>query len=101
MKIALIGVGNLDYSIAQGIVSQDSFTVDQLTLTKRNITGLQEKFKSNKVKVSSSNIDAVQQSDIIILCVQPGQINSILEEMARLSSSIALVAMVPVVRDFR
>jgi pyrroline-5-carboxylate reductase len=81
MKIALIGVGNLGYSIAQGIVSQDSFTVDQLTLTKRNITGLQEKFKSNKVKVSSSNIDAVQQSDIIILCVQPGQISAILEEI--------------------
>ena len=81
MKIALIGVGNLGFSIAQGIAEQTGFHVDQLTLTKRNVTGLAEKFDSNKVKVTSSNIEAVQQSDIVILAIQPGQINNVLNEI--------------------
>ncbi|MEO9967234.1 MAG: pyrroline-5-carboxylate reductase [Reichenbachiella sp.] len=81
MKIALIGVGNLGFSIAQGIAGQNQFQVDQLTLTKRNVTGLADKFDSNKVKVTSSNIEAVQQSDVIILCVQPSQINNVLQEI--------------------
>jgi pyrroline-5-carboxylate reductase len=31
--------------------------------------------------VTPSNVDAVKASDIIILCVQPGQINGILKEI--------------------
>lgn len=81
MKIALIGVGNLGFSIAQGIVQQQDFEVDQLIVTKRNVAGLRERFNSDRVKVTSSNVEAVQQSDVVILCVQPGQINTILEEI--------------------
>ena len=81
MKIALIGVGNLGFSIAQGIVQQQDLEVEQLIVTKRNVTGLKEKFESDRVVVTSSNVEAVQQSDVVILCVQPGQINTILDEI--------------------
>ncbi|MFY0627322.1 MAG: pyrroline-5-carboxylate reductase [Reichenbachiella sp.] len=81
MKIALIGVGNLGLSIANGLVNQTDFEVDQLVLTKRNVSQLDEWKKHDHVMVTPSNIDAVRASDIIILCVQPGQVNGILAEI--------------------
>lgn len=81
MKIALIGVGNLGLSIANGLVNQTGFEVEQLVLTKRNVSNLDEWKKHDHVMVTPRNIDAVRASDIIILCVQPGQINGILAEI--------------------
>ena len=81
MKIALIGVGNLGLSIANGLVNQTDFEVDQLVLTKRNVAHLDEWKKHEHVMVTPSNVDAVRASDIIILCVQPGQVNGILDEI--------------------
>ncbi|MCV9386209.1 pyrroline-5-carboxylate reductase [Reichenbachiella ulvae] len=81
MKIALIGVGNLGLSIAQGLVDQTNFDVEQLVLTKRNVSNLDGWKKHPHVLVTPSNVDAVRASDIIILCVQPNQINAILEEI--------------------
>lgn len=81
MKIALIGVGNLGLSIAQGLVDQTNFDVEQLVLTKRNVSNLDGWKKHPHVLVTPSNIDAVRASDIIILCVQPNQLNTILNEI--------------------
>lgn len=81
MKIALIGVGNLGLSIANGLVNQKDFEVEQLVLTKRNVSHLDEWKKHDHVMVTPSNIDAVRASDVIILCVQPGQVNGILAEI--------------------
>ena len=36
MKIAIIGVGNLVYSLALGILSEDNVKFDSLFLSKRN-----------------------------------------------------------------
>jgi len=81
MKIALIGVGNLGLSIAQGLVDQTNFDVEQLVLTKRNVSNLDGWKKHPHVLVTPSNVDAVRASDIIILCVQPNQVGGILEEV--------------------
>ncbi|MBT8316411.1 MAG: pyrroline-5-carboxylate reductase [Lutibacter sp.] len=81
MKIAIIGTGNLGYSIAQGILSQDNFTLDNLYLTKRNKSSLSSFEKFPKVKISSNNKEAIQYSDVIILAVQPNQLIAVLEEV--------------------
>ena len=81
MKIAIIGTGNLGYSIAQGILSQDNFTLDNLYLTKRNTSSLSSFAKFPTVKISSNNKEAIQFSDVIILAVQPNQLTAVLEEV--------------------
>lgn len=81
MKIAIIGTGNLGYSIAQGILSQDNFTLDNLYLTKRNTSSLSSFEKFPTVKISSNNKEAIQFSDVIILAVQPNQLTAVLEEV--------------------
>ncbi|MFK5958049.1 MAG: pyrroline-5-carboxylate reductase [Lutibacter sp.] len=81
MKIAIIGTGNLGYSIALGILSQKNFTLDNLYLTKRNIASLSSLDKLPNVQISTDNKEAIKFSDIIILAVQPNQLSAVLEEI--------------------
>ena len=51
MKIAIIGVGNLGYSIAIGLLTQKNFKVKNLYLTKRDIESLNTWEKLQNVKI--------------------------------------------------
>lgn len=79
MKIAIIGTGNLGLSIAKGLIFSNAFT--SLFLTKRNTEDIQEYGNSPLISVSSDNIEAVRNSDILIFAVQPTQFEHILEEI--------------------
>jgi len=81
MKIAILGTGNLGYSIALGILSQDNFKFKNLYLTKRNTESLESWSKLTNVKISRDNSRAVRFSDVIIIAVQPAQLQGVLEEI--------------------
>ncbi len=79
MKIAIIGTGNLGNAIAEGLITTNAITT--LYLTKRNTDSI-TKFEEYKgVKVTSDNRFAVQNSDILIFAVQPGQFEVILHDI--------------------
>ena len=79
MKIAIIGAGNLGVSIAKGLIFSNAFTT--LYLSKRKIEDIQEFEEYAKVHVTSDNLEAVRNSDILIFAVQPTQFERILEEI--------------------
>lgn len=79
MKIAIIGTGNLGYSIAKGLITTDAIT--SLYLTKRHLESIQEFDGYRNVTTTSNNILAVQQSDILIFAVQPAHFESVLKEV--------------------
>jgi len=81
MKIAIIGTGNLGYSIALGILNQSQFNYEQLYLTKRNTNSLESLKKLPKVAVLSDNKKAVSDANIILITVQPNQLQNVLEEI--------------------
>ena len=81
MKIAILGTGNLGYSIAIGILSQNNFKVKNLYLTKRNIASLDSWNKLPNVKISTENKKAVRFSDVVIIAVQPKHLQGVLEEI--------------------
>jgi len=81
MKIAILGTGNLGYSIAVGILTQDNFKFKNLYLTKRDTSSLDSWNKLPKVKISTDNKKAVRFSDVIIIAVQPNQLQGVLEEI--------------------
>jgi len=79
MKIAIIGTGNLGVAIAEGLITTNAITT--LYLTKRNTDSI-TKFEEYKgVTVTSDNRLAVQNSDILIFAVQPGQFEVILHDV--------------------
>ena len=79
MKIAIIGAGNLGLSIAKGILQSNGATT--MYLTKRNTGNIEDFAKYGNVTITSDNIAAVQQSDILIFAVQPGHFAAILHEI--------------------
>ena len=82
MKIAIIGVGNLGYSIAVGILGQKKeIDCKSLYLTKRNTASLSHLEKVSMVKTTTDNRRAVKYSNVIILAVQPAQLKHVLEEI--------------------
>ena len=79
MKIAIIGTGNLGKSIASGLITNNAITT--LFLTKRNLDSIAEFEGYKNVKLTTDNLEAVQQSDILIFAVQPAHFESILNEI--------------------
>lgn len=77
-KIAILGAGNLGISIATGIVEKKLKLPSDIFLTRRH-TGLLDKYRDLGYEVSSDNKEAVEQSEIIFLCVQPKQIDALIE----------------------
>ena len=77
MKIAIIGTGHLGESIAKGLITTEAIT--SLYLTKRNLEDIKSFEGYKNVIISSNNIEAVKQSDILIFAVQPGHFKDILK----------------------
>ncbi|MDT0685992.1 pyrroline-5-carboxylate reductase [Autumnicola psychrophila] len=79
MKIAILGAGNLGLSIAKGLIVNNAFTT--LFLSKRKIDDIKDYEEYSKVSITSDNLEAVKNSDILIFAVQPTQLEGILEEI--------------------
>lgn len=80
-KIAILGSGNIGLSLAKGLVKANYVTADQVSLTRRNITGLTD-FASKGFIVSADNAAAVAASDVIVLAVLPQQLNQLMEQIS-------------------
>ncbi len=80
-KIAIIGCGNLGLSILNGLISSDSYANESLSATRRNIHSL-ETYTSQGVTVTTDNMEAVKNSEIILVALKPFKILEILEELA-------------------
>jgi pyrroline-5-carboxylate reductase len=80
-NIAIIGGGNLGTAIATGLINSGFITADKITVTKRNILTLAP-LQSAGVTVSSDNLKAAKENEIILLAVKPFQIKEVLEMIA-------------------
>ncbi|MGD9202790.1 MAG: pyrroline-5-carboxylate reductase [Chitinispirillia bacterium] len=78
--IALLGAGNIGISIAKGLFQSGSFLPKNITLTRRNIN-LLNKMKEIGFKIETRNLVAVKNSEIILLAVEPQQLDKLLEEI--------------------
>lgn len=76
-KIAIIGGGNLGTAIAQGLLTSKFCGPGDITVTKRNISTLQD-LKEKGVNISTDNSLAVSKSDLVILAIKPYQVTDVL-----------------------
>lgn len=80
MKIAIIGTGNLGSSIAKGLINNKSFT--SLYLSDKNMLTVKEFYDEPYVTITSDNLLAVKESDVLIFALQPRHIDKVLESVA-------------------
>lgn len=80
INIAIIGAGNIGTAIARGL-NRSGLPAGNMTLTRRR-TGLLSEYREQGFIVHSDNPKAVRKADIIILAVEPHQLDGLLEQVA-------------------
>ncbi len=79
-RIAIIGAGNIGLSLAYGFLRSGLFNPGNICLTRRRIDLLSE-IGGTGVQIMKDNAKAVEMSDMVILSVEPQQINGVLSEI--------------------
>ena len=79
-KIAIIGAGNLGKAITDGLLISQIVKSENITLTRRNTSKL-EIYSKQGVNITSDNIEAVKNSEIIIISVKPHKFEKIVEQI--------------------
>ena len=80
MNIAILGAGNIGTAITDGLLLSDAVTPERLTLTRRNHQRL-EPYAEKGCRVTDDNTSAVKAADIIIITVEPRQVDGLLDEI--------------------
>jgi pyrroline-5-carboxylate reductase len=79
-SVAILGAGNLGQALARGLVRSGHLPAGQVRLTRRNVEFLAEEAAQGH-PVSADNREAVRESEIVVLAVQPQQLDALLDEI--------------------
>jgi pyrroline-5-carboxylate reductase len=79
-RVSIIGCGNIGISLLQGLLKEQTIPAKNITATKRNIGDLAH-LKEYGIRLMSDNIEAIKESDLIIIAVKPYNIVNVLEEL--------------------
>jgi pyrroline-5-carboxylate reductase len=79
-RIAILGGGNLGKAIAIGLASTEQYDANHILVTRRKLHGMED-LTSLGIGTTTDNRAAVKQSDLILLCVQPKQLEYLLLEI--------------------
>jgi len=79
-KISVIGCGNLGKSIANGLLNHHEFSSDNIIATRRNLSFIAD-LKEAGADITSDNLYAVSNSNIILIAVKPYNVSKIINEI--------------------
>lgn len=79
-KVAIIGCGNIGLSLLKGLLKSGAIPAKNITATRRNIQELNN-LKEYGVRLTTDNMSAVDESDLVIIAVKPYNIVSILKSI--------------------
>lgn len=80
-NIAILGGGNLGSALAKGLArTEEAQQQYNVTVTRRNIQ-LITHLREEGLAITSDNLEAVKNVEILILAVQPTQVKALIEEI--------------------
>jgi len=80
-EVAILGGGNLGTALARGLTrTEDAKNKYSVTVTRRNLK-LIEHLEEFGIEVTSDNLEAVERAGLLVLAVQPNQIDNLIEEI--------------------
>ncbi|MBS1921374.1 MAG: pyrroline-5-carboxylate reductase [Bacteroidetes bacterium] len=80
MKATIIGAGNIGMALAEGLTRASLCKKNEITITRRNAASLITQTEAG-YKTSTNNREAIQNADIVFICVLPQQLNEVLIEL--------------------
>ena len=81
-QISIIGAGNIGLSIAKGLIRSGAYKPKEIILSRRNKEYL-KKLAKEGFHVTENNANAVIFSKILIVCVGPQQLKSLLKSIEK------------------
>lgn len=79
-RIAVIGVGHLGGTLVQGWIGPGGVVAPTFVLSRRRI-GLLQRWKESGCSIASTNAEAVEGADCVLLAVKPQQAEEVLREI--------------------
>lgn len=79
-KICIIGCGNLGKSILKGLVEDKDYPSENIIATKRSIEAIKS-YEAHGVRVTTDNLWAVGESDVVIVAVKPYKVLSVFNDI--------------------
>lgn len=80
-RIAILGTGNIGRAMAAGIVKAGLFRPAEVILTRRKFQQLDD-LAQGGFQTQADNRDAVRRAPIVVLAVEPHQLDGLLQEIA-------------------
>ena len=80
-RISILGTGNIGGAIAHGLAVAGRFHPDEVILTRRHVDRLVG-FADRGFQVQSDNVDAVRRAALVIIAVEPQQLDRLLDEIS-------------------
>ncbi len=81
-KIAFLGGGNMAEALIRGLLSAGAAKADQMLVTDVSADRIEHLKKTYGILIVKSNSEAVKQAGIVVLCVKPQVMDSVLEEIS-------------------
>jgi pyrroline-5-carboxylate reductase len=89
-KIAFLGGGNMAEALIKGMLSADVAKSRQMVVTDTSPARL-DYLKKYNINMAKSNREAVQEAEVVLLCVKPQVMDAVLAEIAAAADSSKLV----------
>ena len=80
LNIAILGAGNIGTAIANGLAQAGTVSAGSITLTRRK-THFLDDMKAQGFDVCADNLEAIAKSKIVIIAVEPQQLDELLSEI--------------------
>lgn len=79
-RLAILGTGNIGRAMAVGLVASGQFEPAEIVLTRRKVNLLQD-LAEQGFQIQADNLDAVRRADIVIVALEPQQLDELLGEI--------------------
>jgi len=79
-KVCIIGCGNLGKSILNGLVDDKDYPSENIIATKRSLDAIKS-YEELGVRITTDNVWAVGESDVIIVAVKPYKVINVLNDI--------------------
>ena len=79
-KVAVLGGGNIGLAIVNGLIDNNLFPAENIFITRKQLQHLKE-YEKKGCQVTGDNKKAVSGSELVIIAVQPQQLNELLTEI--------------------
>ena len=80
-RMAVIGAGKIGTILLQALLRENLISREHVIATVAHPERAAALAKELKVSVTANNLEAVQQADIVLVCVKPVQVAPVLEEV--------------------